>query len=545
MQAPSSSNEALPPAAEAAGGEALEEGEKKQRQKRHQVGLAMKGQRIRIHPTPGQAALLRQWIGAGRFVWNWALAQQNEQFEASGKQLSTQALSKALTVQRQTEALAWLGEVPRTVLSQSFRRLDQTWTNFFDGCKGKRPDLPGKPRFRARGGSRESATFQCDARHSVPFRWKTEAGEMSASNQAESFPRAAELRIPGLGWVEAWASEDVLGEVSSITVKQEGNDWYAALSLINIDPALLIRDTGKKRLKRFDFPNDDPTCLVANPERVGLATMDASVKFGAVATRDGKTAAPLFTQRLLEAAARSEEKRKKFQQAQARKHAVAMDAAGYKKNPDGTWPKRCPKKAPKSKREEAVQRKLSDLSLHDLFRKQDAIHKFTTDLVMNHHTIVVETLVLAAMAQQWSRGFRKKMHEACMGEIIRQLTYKCEWYGRTLIFADPYFPSSQLCSTPGCSHRNHALKTTDTAWVCPSCGVHHERDSNAAFNLWHEGWRLLEQVFQQNDATSLAAGSVVRGSQGIIAQGPEKQIRPRAKARKSTSPFLKPQRVAA
>ena len=40
--------------------------------------LLCKGQQFRLCPTIEQAALLRQWIGCGRFVWNWALSQQNE-----------------------------------------------------------------------------------------------------------------------------------------------------------------------------------------------------------------------------------------------------------------------------------------------------------------------------------------------------------------------------------------------------------------------------------------------------------------------------------
>ena len=136
-----------------------------------------------------------------------------------------------------------------------------------------------------------------------------------------------------------------------------------------------------------------------------------------------------------------------------------------------------------------------------LFDRRDHIHKFTTDLVRNHHTIVVETLMIHAMAQSLNRGFRRKLHEACMGEIIRQLKYKCARYGRRLIFVDRWFPSSKRCSNPACHQKNADLKLKDRPWTCRHCGVVHDRDANAAFNLWQEGWRLLKQSQGQHCQT--------------------------------------------
>ena len=477
--------------------------------KRQQDGAFCKGQRIRIYPSNKQEDLLRGWVGSGRYLWNWALDRQNQHFEAHGKQLSTGTLSRELTELRKTPEFEWLGEVPRTALTQTFRKLDKSWTGFFDGINGKRLDSPGKPKFRARNGSRESATFQVDPRHENPHR----LDKPQDSGHGE-------LRIPGLGWVRAFFSEPVIGAVSSITVKQEGKAWVASFSLINIEKSQVQRNASKKYDKKvaFDFPRDDPTCLVANPHRAGLAAIDGSVPKGGVATSDGSSTFSLFTEEQKARAALKDIRRHKYEKSKAFKHDCAMIKAGYTRNEDGTWPKRDYKKAPRSKREQAITHKMADISLHQLFSRHDAIHKFTTDLVMRHHTIVVETLVLTAMAQAFSRGFRRRMHEACMGEIIRQLKYKCQWHNRTLIFASQWFASSKRCSNTACHQKNTVLTIDDREWTCLHCGTYHERDDNAAFNLWQEGWRLLEAVFQKNDTACLAAGSAVRGSQGLIVE---------------------------
>ena len=59
------------------------------------------------------------------------------------------------------------------------------------------------------------------------------------------------------------------------------------------------------------------------------------------------------------------------------------------------------------------------------------------------------------------------------------MVYKSGWYGTNLIFADRWFPSSQICHT--CDHRQR-IGSAET-WTCNGCGSIHDRDVNAAINL--------------------------------------------------------------
>ena len=113
-------------------------------------------------------------------------------------------------------------------------------------------------------------------------------------------------------------------------------------------------------------------------------------------------------------------------------------------------------------------------------RRSDDLHKFTSGLTKNHgaDVIVVEDLAVAGMGQALRLG--KSVHDAAPAEIRRQLTYKTDWYGVTLVVADRWFPSSRTCS--GCGAVNGGLTLSQRTWVC-ECGAVHDRDMNAAINL--------------------------------------------------------------
>ena len=82
-------------------------------------------------------------------------------------------------------------------------------------------------------------------------------------------------------------------------------------------------------------------------------------------------------------------------------------------------------------------------------------------------------------------NIRKNLQQISLSKIYNYIEYKSKWYGKTLIYADKYYPSSKKCSTLNCDYINHELKLEDRTWKCPECGKVHERDENAALNLYN------------------------------------------------------------
>ena len=115
--------------------------------------------------------------------------------------------------------------------------------------------------------------------------------------------------------------------------------------------------------------------------------------------------------------------------------------------------------------------------------RRDHTHKLTTQLIRENQTIVVEDLAVKNMVK--NHKLARAISDANWGELVRQLAYKAEWYGRELIKIDRWFPSSKRCSS--CGHIVEKMSLNIRQWDCPQCGTHHDRDINASINILAAG----------------------------------------------------------
>jgi putative transposase len=112
-------------------------------------------------------------------------------------------------------------------------------------------------------------------------------------------------------------------------------------------------------------------------------------------------------------------------------------------------------------------------------QRSDGLHKLTTRLIRENQVICVESLAVKNMIR--NRSLAKAITDASWGELVRQLEYKAAWYGRTLIKINRWYPSSKRCHA--CGYVIGSLPLDVREWVCPECGVQHDRDVNAAKNI--------------------------------------------------------------
>ncbi len=119
--------------------------------------------------------------------------------------------------------------------------------------------------------------------------------------------------------------------------------------------------------------------------------------------------------------------------------------------------------------------------------RKDFLHKLTTRLVRENQTLAVEDLSVKNMLK--NHKLAAAIADASWAELVRQLEYKCQWYGRTLVKIDRWFPSSKRCGN--CGHVVDKLSLDVREWDCPECGTHHDRDINAAQNILAAGLAVI------------------------------------------------------
>ena len=133
--------------------------------------------------------------------------------------------------------------------------------------------------------------------------------------------------------------------------------------------------------------------------------------------------------------------------------------------------------------------KVAKLQKHISNQRNDFLHKLTTNIVKNFDVISIEDLDVKSMRETDSNTRNKRVGDVSWSEFRRMLTYKCEWYGKTLSVIDRYFPSSQICHC--CGHKDGKKDESVRNWICPECHSELDRDVNAAINILNEGLRLV------------------------------------------------------
>ncbi len=135
------------------------------------------------------------------------------------------------------------------------------------------------------------------------------------------------------------------------------------------------------------------------------------------------------------------------------------------------------KKGGKNRRK--AQLKVARIHARMADRRKDYQHKLSTQIIRENQVVCVESLSVKNMLQNHSLA--KAISDVGWSEFIRQLAYKAEWYGRTLVRIDKWYPSSKRCFD--CGHILDSLTLDVRHWICPECGVSHDRDINAARNI--------------------------------------------------------------
>ncbi|MHC1681583.1 MAG: RNA-guided endonuclease InsQ/TnpB family protein [Clostridiaceae bacterium] len=107
------------------------------------------GMKVRLFPAKEQEQKLWQSVGTARYIYNWTLAKQEDNYKNGGKFIPDGDLRKELTILKKTEEYKWLNEVSNNVAKQAVKDACDAYKKFFK-------KLADKPRFKSRRKSKPS-----------------------------------------------------------------------------------------------------------------------------------------------------------------------------------------------------------------------------------------------------------------------------------------------------------------------------------------------------------------------------------------------------
>lgn len=119
-------------------------------------------------------------------------------------------------------------------------------------------------------------------------------------------------------------------------------------------------------------------------------------------------------------------------------------------------------------------------------RRNDFLHKLSTQIVKNHDAIVVENLNINGMVK--NRRLSAAICDVGWGKFIDMLKYKAAWAGKSFVQVGRFSPTSQTCSQCGA---RRPMPISLRMYECEECGLKLDRDLNASRNIRAAGLAVL------------------------------------------------------
>jgi len=398
----------------------------------------LKSFKYRLDLNEEQKTFFNKSFGCARVVYNRCLDRRKELYADNKQTISAYDLINEITLLKNTETYYWLSEVVAQTLQCAVMNLDTAYKQFFNGGFGF-------PKYKSKY-ARQSCQFPQNVR-------------INFDNNKVWFPK--------LGWTRTHISRQFTGKIKTTTVSKNASGYYYVSILVDNSKPL---------------PEKSP---VAADTAIGI---DVGVKTLATFSDGTKMENPKYY-------AKSQQRLAILQERLSRK-----DKNRY---PTSTTDK-------SSKRRVKAKKAVAKQHQKIVNQRTDYLHKQSTRIIRENQTIIIEDLNIAGMTsrvktkkqdengaylpngQAAKSGLNKAILDVGIGQFFDMLEYKAEWYGRNLIRIGRFEPSSKTCSN--CGYVNQALTLKGREWMCPVCGVNHDRDINAAVNVKDMG---LKQYYSE------------------------------------------------
>ena len=370
----------------------------------------------RLYPNKVQSDKLAGMVNAARHLYNAALQERRDAYRMQHKSLNYFDQSDELKGLRQE--FPEIAELNCSAAQDMLRRLDKSFKAFFRRIK--HGEKPGFPRFKG-----------YNRFNSITFPTYGDGIKMKDNR----------LYVRNAGLIKIKVHRSLEGEINTVTIKRDGDKWYAVFSnTVDIKPLPVSdREIGiDVGLESFAVTSgneyiENPHCLKRNLRR--LRVIQRSVSRKKLGGRN-------------------------------RKKAVKILASMHRKI--------------KNQRKE--------------------FHHYTANrIVKSYGYIAAEKLQIDNMLG--NHHLAQSISDVGWGQFMSILSYKAEYAGRVFTQVNPN-GTSQVCSSCGTKvPKDLSIRIHH----CPVCGISLNRDYNAALNILTLGRSVWDVTWNRGSCVSQEA----------------------------------------
>ena len=387
----------------------------------------LKTLRVMLIANNKQRTRLFQFAGSARYAYNWALEQEQKNYESGEKFISDYELRRRFTQFKNEPENRWLHTISNNVCKQAIKDAVDAYRKFF------RKQVQ-HPKYKSRKHSKTS--FYAD-----PLKIKF----TSTHVKLESIAQSRKKNRQSANWFRLAEHERIPtgGKYSNPHISFDGLNWFLTV--------VIEAGAQDQRYNANDGIGID----------LGLKNL-AICSSGHIYRNINKTSR----------VRRLKKKQRRLQRKISRKYKLNKKGESYQKT----------RNIIKSEKQLLrITHKLTDI-------RTNYIHQVTTEIIKREPSfIVLENLNVNGMMK--NRHLAKAVQEQKLAEFYRIMRYKCEWNGIKLITADRFYASSKICSN--CGKVKKDLKLSDRTYHCEHCGAVTDRDLNASMNLYYYGKSIV------------------------------------------------------
>jgi len=372
--------------------------------------IIKKAYKFKLKTNAVQRHEFAKYAGHCRFIWNKFLRLNLDRLRAKQKMLWYNEMSFWLTLWKSSDEYSFLKEAHSQVLQAKLKDLEKAFKDAFD----KKQPLKRMPKMRKR--------LTHDS-----FRFPQASSVVIEGNR---------VKLPKLGWVRLYKSQDVKGKLKNITISQRSGNWYISMQVE----------------QEIDLKKHASSSEVA---------IDLGVKkFATMSNGESIDAIDIY-------------------QSSSKKLASLQRKLRLKKKFSNNWRR--------------VTAKIAKLHSKIAFTRGDFLHKASSNISKSHAVVYIGDLRVRNMSAsargdlespgknvKAKSGLNKAILDQGWGEFVRQLEYKTKWQAGKLVLVSERY-TSQTCSS--CGYRDAANRKTQANFECLDCGYKENADINGAKNI--------------------------------------------------------------